>query len=162
MHPRYLVAIDPGLSGTGWALWDRNVLHTVGTLYPGRDDETWDEAGRILASRLSVALIDLLGTASAELHIEFPMLMESIAGIAANRGGGMLKLAYLVGCITMLPIWTDVHLVTPLQWKGQLPKTIVQDRITATLGAERCEQLNIRSHAWDAVGIGLYALGVGR
>jgi hypothetical protein len=83
----------------------------------------------------------------------------SVKGIAASKGD-TLKLAFLVGCysIALRKRDIDVHLVIPQRWKGQLPKDVVISRVRRELGDELCQQMNIRSHAWDAVGLGLWAI----
>jgi hypothetical protein len=53
----------------------------------------------------------------------------------------------------------DFRLVKPSQWKGQLPKTIVIDRLRRKLGRKQCDDLGIEKDAWDAVGIGMWAQG---
>jgi hypothetical protein len=52
-----------------------------------------------------------------------------------------------------------IVLVKPSEWKGQLPKSVVERRLRVTLGNSVCRDLGIESHAWDAIGIGLWARG---
>lgn len=164
---RTCVSVDPGLGGTGWAIWQDRVLKKVGVVYAIRDEDTWDTHAVEIAVRLENRIHEEINNPlrvreGVSLYVEFPQVMDSVAGIAATRGGGILKLAFLVGCIVSRPIWdaNDTHLVTPMQWKGQLPKEVVINRIKAEMGELTCTRLGIKTHAWDAVGLGLYSLGV--
>lgn len=171
--PTLSVSVDPGLTRMGVALWHspRHVEETFTLI--GGDEEEWDQRSVILARLLEGQVRDHLAWLAdernqvsmfypdhVELLIEFPMLMQSTAGIAANRGGGTLKLAFLVGAICALPVWDSYRIFTPMEWKGQLPKHVVEQRIRKTLGAARCAKLQIVKDEWDAVGIGLHGLGV--
>lgn len=85
--------------------------------------------------------------------------MTNAKGIAA-QAGSVYKLAFLVGYIAhAFDFECEVIVTTPMEWKGQLPKDVIQRRVISRLGAAKCIGLNIRSHAWDAVGLGLWALG---
>lgn len=90
---------------------------------------------------------------------EFPMKMESAAGIAAQKHS-TARLAFLVGAVgaaLTLEVDCDFSVVTPQEWKGQLPKSIVRDRIIQRLG--KGQVAGVKTHAWDAIGIGLWRLG---
>jgi len=159
---RSLYTIDPGLSGTGWARWDVYregvALRECGVLSEPKEfaGEDWWLRAWGLTARLTLAMRPVRGRA----YIEFPQYMGgSVKGIAASKGD-TLKLAFLVGCysIALRKRDIDVHLVIPQRWKGQLPKDVVISRVRRELGDELCQQMNIRSHAWDAVGLGLWAI----
>lgn len=152
-----MFSIDPGLSGTGWATWNGRTLLRVGVTYaPG---DVADTVGK--AEALTEKLIQEMRpshSAFAHTYIEMPQHMTSIKGIAA-QAGSVYKLAFFVGYLAHALNGTRVHLVTPMEWKGQLPKDVVQRRIIRDLGVNTCTRLNIRSHAWDAVGLGMWANG---
>lgn len=64
-------------------------------------------------------------------------------------------IGYLAGRICPIPfIPVEIN-----KWKGQLSKKNVTDRIKNKLTKKVCKTLEIRTHAWDAVGIGLWAKG---
>ena len=83
-------------------------------------------------------------------YIEYPMVMSQQIALSGN----LTKLAWGVGviCGALLPL--KMTLVEVKKWKGQLPKEIVAKRID-----KRLPGLNIESHAYDAIGIGLFMKG---
>jgi hypothetical protein len=169
-----VLAIDPGLSGTGVALVrgsGHGGIEVLGwrVLYNTGSDKTlpWEVRARMLANDLYVFCFDMIDSGKirqydpSRIVSEFPMKMESIAGIAAQKHATM-RLSYLVGTFAMM-LWErekwDLETVTPQEWKGQLPKSIVESRIARALGQRQINELHLKSHAWDAVGIGMWALG---
>lgn len=158
-----LYTIDPGLTGTGWARWMEYrqgfVLDAVGIfhVYPQHTKSPWDIRASSMNSRMLAEMRPIDGRA----YIEFPQYMAgSIAGRTAAQKGDTLKLAYLCGLYaqSLRRRKCSVTLVTPMEWKGQLPKDVVVSRVRRELGEELCMTLKIKSHAWDAVGLGLWAL----
>lgn len=74
------------------------------------------------------------------------------------KTGSLQKLVFLVGVIAgYLPEDWRIILVTPSGWKGQLPKDVVIRRMTARYGTAVVKTLNVKTHAWDALGIGEWA-----
>ena len=161
---RRLIAIDPGLGGTGWALWDRHhqmVPVATGVVRDTAKDDTLANRCWDLKEKLFLALSNADSgwhRASTFVYIEMPQHMQSAAGIAA-QAGAIYKLTFLVGYLAARLHPSTVIVVTPGDWKGQLPKAVVMGRVLNRLGPRVCERLQIKSHAWDAVGIGLWALG---
>ena len=162
IHPIELpmLSIDPGLGGTGWAYWEsRKHPTSVGIVRDTARDDLLTERCYELCGKLWKAIPqhDI-----PTVIIEMPQHMTNRAGIAA-QAGSVYKLAFLVGTISLY--WrmgtsrATVHAIQPGEWKGQLPKDVVKRRIEQRLGRATCRRLNIRSHAYDAVGIGLWALG---
>ena len=156
-------AIDPGLSGTGWAEFKDGKPTRCGVIYPkSQTSDLWEEKAEYIADQLLQDWFQVteLAYRSAlrriHVYIEMPQQMVSARGLAA-QGGAVYKLAFLVGYLARAVHPCRVHAITVNQWKGQLPKDVVERRIIKTLGTERCTQLNIRTHAWDAVGLGLWA-----
>lgn len=162
-RPQCLISLDPGLGGTGWALWQGgDVPHAVGIVRDTAKDESlavrcWELSKKLHTSiRASVNGDPFLS--STAVVIEMPQHMTNARGIAA-QAGAIYKLTFLVGYLSAMMYPCPVTVVTPGEWKGQLPKDVVQRRIQAILGDATCLRLNIKSHAWDAVGIALWALG---
>lgn len=185
-----LLAVDPGINGTGWALWkSRSALgkrlssepDMVGVMRKRFD--SFVGATNWLADELYVATGMARWTCSAHrsavcgcgpkpaiiVTCEFPEFQTSASRSMGWMRGDLQKLTYLVGAIgymTYARLAEKNHpgsLFEPVpvsQWKGQLPKTVVESRIRDTLGNRVCERLDIKTHAWDAVGIGLWRLGV--
>jgi hypothetical protein len=161
-------AIDPGLSGTGWAEFRTpDMPSRVGVIYPNsQSSDLWEEKAEQMGNRLREAMFLIPGhgrsvrrESKTHVYIEMPQQMVSARGLAA-QAGSVYKLAFLVGYLARAVYPCRVHAITVNQWKGQLPKEVVISRVMRDVGAERCRQLNIRTHAWDAVGLGLWAGGV--
>lgn len=179
-----VLAVDPGVAGTGWALW-RSVKK--GQQAPNHPDEvgvltprggTFVEKSNAIADELHV----ITGRArwlcavhrvyfcgcGKQPHVlvacEFPEFQAAAHRMMGWKRGDLQKLTYLVGAVGYMAYGMTVSAVlepVPVsQWKGQLPKAVVTDRIREALGSAACGQLAIKTHAWDAVGIGLWRLGV--
>ena len=95
---------------------------------------------------------------------EMPTYFQAGKGQVAASSGALVKLVFLVGSINQALYETkyiSCHQVTPIQWKGQLPKDVAAKRIMRILGDDipdvPGEPLN--NHVIDAIGIGLYLLG---
>ena len=156
-----LLAIDPGLNGTGWAMWHppRSPAPTAAGVLRKRFDNyvvtaNWlaDELQKVI-NRRKVGMI---------VTCEFPEYQTGATRTMGWMRGDLQKLTYLVGVLSrMVHDQGAVFEPVPVsQWKGQLPKDIVIDRIQHALGARTCTKLGITTHAWDATGIGLWRLGV--
>lgn len=163
MHYKML-SIDPGLSTTGWALFEVNEIMEEGK---------YIESGIILRPRKKCdwmfrlewvvanicAMVELAGI--TKVVIERPQVFMSGKGQAAGNAGSILKLTGLVytiyGSLGLVGIsggkvvkaGVDVMLVGVSKWKGQTPKRITQRRIMKHWRV-LCEDHNEA----DAVGIG--------
>lgn len=96
------------------------------------------------------------------VYVEWPTFFDSGVGHAVARRGDLGKLTFGAGYICGALgecFGCQTVPVTVNEWKGQLPKAVVTERIKHLLGKNKCQRLGITSHAWDAVGIGLYAKG---
>ena len=91
--------------------------------------------------------------------------MEHWGGASAKSAmtwakGDMQKVTVLTGWLAHAfhARNSTVVLVPPSEWKGQLPKDVVQYRVEKRMGKALVKQLGPKSHAWDALGIGYYAM----
>lgn len=169
------LSIDPGISGMGIACWDelswgkRIPPVWVRNIYPKRYrkyPESWE-------TRISVIMFQLDEIFNENypinhVYMEFPEKENSVRGNAAivskvrdgtKEPGDIFKLMYLCGAIGELCRIYDVliTLYLPSEWKGQLSKSIVEDRIKLRIPS--VVELQPVSHSWDAIGIGLNAKG---
>lgn len=157
---RSLLSIDPGLTGTGWALWFNDLRpERIGVIKAGKGE--WWERAQQIADEL-VALCD----ARTRVVAEFTEYHAAATSNMGWRTGDLQRLTFLCGAIagrvyprTYLPITTS-------GWKGQLPKDVAAKRVQHIIGRIACKRLGLPeikrrsdTHAWDAVGIGLWALG---
>lgn len=148
-----MLAIDPGLAGTGWAYFKGRKLKQCGVITPPSSLE-WDQKIPYIVNALWDIATDY---PDKSVVCEMPQHMQSAGGQLSARAGSVIKLAMLVGAIRM-QFGENVELVTPQRWKGQLKKRIVEKRIRSKL-PKTVARLRPRSHSWDAIGIGLWKLG---
>jgi Holliday junction resolvasome RuvABC endonuclease subunit len=166
MKVHHIIGIDPGLTGTGIAHWYESNVYEPRAVEiitpPARCSEDWNLKLRYISERMYSQVFELTNTRDVVVYIEWPHYMQTEKGIAATNKGDIYKLAALIGAIHYA-CWdagANVTLVPVADWKGQLPKNIVEDRIRRILSPEVCLELKFKSHIWDAVGIGLYGQGV--
>lgn len=168
-----LIAIDPGLGSTGWAYWMEmekgraRPPDRFGLVTPRRDDEfsEWWESAEDRADDLWKAIEkDLkMGLVDIEAVCEMPIFFSGTSGgVAAAETNSLQKLCFLVGVYARMLTSHGVRFspVTVRDWKGQLPKTVVAQRIIDRIGSRNCR--GFKKDIWDAVGIGLYVKGVFR
>ncbi len=161
-----MISIDPGVE-VGWALWDKkrwNKLVSpvrVGIIKPRISSGLEKFANwqvRVESTMRQFTAI-LEGTNQIEeAIIEYPQFFGSDAtGQASARKGDLVKLAIACGMIggTAYDRGIKIAWAAVKDWKGQLPKRIVENRIRELLGLG----VTYKDHEWDAVGIGLWSKG---
>lgn len=155
-----LMAIDPGLQGTGVAIWTKQGARpTMATVIRGRG-KTW------------IDRVDHVANEVYELAVEHDVrsviseMMEMHQSPRAQmmwKTGDLQRTIFLIGSIHGMCTGAGgvVHFTVtpPSEWKGQLPKGVTIRRIVKLLGERAVRDLEIQTHAWDAVGIGLWHLG---
>lgn len=156
----HIASIDPGVSGTGVALWSENNWYRlvkpkhVETIYPKRNLPDWTDRMSSIMERLEILLSRFDVT---NLYCEVPQFFgSSVKGQVTAETGDLVKLSAIVGAIAELCRQRRVRLVLVpvIRWKGQISKALVEARIK-----KRLPELEVTSHAIDAVGIGLHAKG---
>lgn len=164
---RHFLTVDPGITGTGWAAWsvaewkDRVPPVEVGVIIPDNAPcNKWHDQGRKIYHRLAAiyARYNCSG-----VYVEWPNFRGGAVGQSVAASGDLGKLYYAASlCLALGLIPGQGGFGEPVpvvQWKGQLPKAVVAERIVKRLGQNVCDQLGIDDHAWDAVGIGMYLKG---
>ena len=127
------------------------------TFYPQRgykEKQDWTDRLRSVMEKLEGMFFQHDIT---EVYCEVPQFFgASIRGQVTADTGDLVKLSAMVGAIAELCRQRRVRLilVPVIQWTGQLPKSVVKARIK-----KRLPDLAVKSHAIDAVGIGLHAKG---
>ncbi len=164
-HPKQkpsiaLVALDPGIV-TGAAVWaDRLDAMPVATatFRSSTQFRNWLLNGQIVANQLKKWLGQYQFQIDCPGFIEEPAFFDTSGGHMVARRGDFCKLAMIAGWeIGILSQFCIVPRLVGIQnWKGQLPKAIVRDRIQNVLG----KSFTGSEHEWDAVGIGLAARGM--
>lgn len=152
-----LLSLDPG-QHTGWALFEHtpNGRVLAVSIQTGKGSD-WIERSMDLCRWLQEFLADRPSVKT--LYCELPMVFDGASGHMAAVEQVPVKLAYLVGGYAgvALSLGRNFHPVSVHQWKGQASKEIVKNRIVAILGKQQCR--GYKKDIWDAVGVGLWALG---
>ena len=144
------ITIDPGSEGTGYAIWtDSWKLWKHGVFEANLP--YWE-------LKCNNIIVELMNTVRyfnvSQAYIEIPAFHQSPGGMTVARSGSLVKLTLLVGRIQQVLSAIEVYPVTVQEWKGQLPKAVVIERIKKII--PNCKAT---THDWDAIGIGLYKSG---
>ncbi len=159
--------IDPGITGTGFAFFPEikcskkknataiNRLFFSGSFTP-KKSSGWQKS----SSEIWSWFAGLIATHNPKLVvIEAPEAwLDSSRGLASIRQGDILKLMYLVGGMAEILKSNSMSLpilVLAREWKGQLPKDVMRQRLAKTLGTSTMQGIN--EHEADAIGMGIAA-----
>jgi len=155
--------VDPGKHGNGIALFKESVLvHATYTGGLGGQVDTLLEpvaptATLIQQFRAMVGLIDTL-------VVEQPQIYDNQHQKGEQRS--LIELAIAAGALIHAAS-EDVQAVLrlqPAQWKGQVNKDVMVERIKGKLSGQETQNVELpkaktlQHNVWDAVGIGLYRL----
>lgn len=154
-----VIFIDPGIGGTGYAVW------SYGEFLSYESGDTLcgpNEYGVINCKDVNVQLEEFKRMIARFrpllIHIEDAAFMPgSVKGQAAAKTGSVVKLAQYIGRLQQIcaDLDCEAELISVMKWKGTLPKKVVWDRIFKVL-----PDLKAKSHALDAIGLGLWKMGV--
>lgn len=152
----WVIAVDPGRN-SGVAKFEDGKLSKVALVH--NED-------------LAVSLDDMVSEAEEGTEVLIIVEVPQVYNVTKSKGNpnDLIKLAMTAGCpITIADLWdAEVLEVKPYEWKGQLPKEVVQQRVERILTIEEkavlerdlrsCES-PVPKHLWhnvyDAIGIGL-------
>lgn len=146
------LAIDPGLSGTGWASFrDKNLIRWGIISQKGKN---FEERSQHILDGFYGEAYELWKNCNGPIFIEWP----SFQTMEAQNTGSIIKLAFLIGRLYDRFHWvlSDPKLIPVIKWKGQLPKAVTQARAEVFFGMK-----GFKSHAADAVAIGQYVIEAG-
>lgn len=152
----YFVCVDPGFNGLGYAIFPNQPVIkkpvTSGVLRCKKSE--LPKMSMELKTKLQDVMYEFLpkqmSKKSVGLIIEYPTIWGgSLLSQTAATKGDISMLCYLIGVLSTLFLGSRVLLITPQEWKGQLPKRIVINRIKKIW--PRLTQ--IRDHEADAIGI---------
>jgi Holliday junction resolvasome RuvABC endonuclease subunit len=157
------LAVDPGLAGTGTAIWGEKPWKDSRALLPWSIGNLYSKSKggfEIRSKSLVDQLIDLMQQFEVtHVYCEMPEFFQSAAGVMVASAGDLQKLTFVVGCYASAAWNHGARFIpiTPTEWKGQVPKDAVIRKIEHIL--PRIHTIDPQSHSWDAIGIGLYAQG---
>ncbi len=152
-----MISIDPGVKTAGVACWEDDELISA-WLSKG---ETWDRT----AFNVLCCLEDHFPKEiilSAHAVIERPQVYRE--EFLKGDPNDLITLALMVGATAGYLI-NEPTLYYPREWKGQVPKDTMIERIKGKLSEEEYRRVDLprakslHHNIWDAVGIGLYQLG---
>lgn len=155
-----MMAIDPGLTGTGVAIWKEKKIPVLADVINSRGALSNDWIDRVSAIAQRVA--DLaMEYQVREIVCEMMEMHQSARAQMMWKAGDFQRTLFLIGAIYGMtePYVVDFTVTPPSEWKGQLPKSVTINRVKKVLGPNVCIRLGIEKHAWDAVGIGLWHQG---
>jgi hypothetical protein len=163
-----LLAVDPGIDRCGLAAFVGDRLVWAG--HEGMPQKaSVDALNRVHATvaHVRAALTSagfVLETSFDEVAIEWPQVY--MPGKSKGDARNLLLLAAIDGALAYATS-AKLRAVRPDEWKGQLPDTVVQGRVSARLDLEEAKVLAAafervpegrRHNVTDAVGIGLWTL----
>lgn len=149
------MSIDPSVKSCGYSIWDNRKLVLFG-IQKGKHPDNWQASGMSIGYELHKLAKNL---DVQETYCEYPGYFSGGGGLVTASSGALVKLAWFVGFLNGLftPELIDFILVPVNEWKGQLPKQVVNQRIKKILGEKACQ--GFEKDIWDAVGIALYKQG---
>lgn len=156
--PQRMISVDPGVGGTGVAVWKGSKLYESATLHSYL--EIWERKAFEIADEFLRRYVEPFKAHT--IVLEKPAFMAGAGGTMVARSGDLVKLCLLTGMLVQAARQkeTEIRLVLPTQWKGQLPKDVTKRRVIEALGYENQTMSAKHSdHAFDAVGIGLWVQG---
>lgn len=162
---KHFVTIDPGLQGTGYAIWfpmedDKTPLEGLLIANGVLKETKGEQINRmiLLATELTSKISEHL--INADIYIEKPQLWTSNSvSMASGSEGDLFALAMLIGVmigILQISGYTNIKLFTANDWKGQMSKSAVLFRILRRMPA----MAGLRDHEADAIGMGLALNGI--
>jgi hypothetical protein len=150
------LCIDPGIN-IGMALFLDEFAEPVCTkLIQAQQSKGWDLNSQVVCFAFKHEVRKLFNNNKCiHAFIEKPQFMESHVGLTAARDDSLFKLICIYG--SMIYILREIgYTVHPIatNWKGQMKKHMVADRI------KRIINMEFPNHIEDAVGIGLWLKGI--
>lgn len=155
-------AIDPGIAGTGYAVLSTAYAHEstsvtlvrAGNIYASNDVIHWPLKAWAIVDELESIVKPYLHRDTCEFVCEFPTYMAGMH--VATAKDSTIKMAFICGMIARIiqpHSRYGLDLIIPTRWKGTMSKELVERR------CRRHVEFDVRSHAIDAIGIGLHHLG---
>jgi hypothetical protein len=144
-----LLSLDPAKARCGWALFQGGVYARGGVWRGSLNGLTWD----VPRSRTVV--------------VEVPQVYA--AASMSSDPNDLVDITFSGGFVARAAGPSVVRLMRPREWKGQVPKDITRERakrrltdreLEAAMADEmRIKPARFRADFWDALGVGLVALG---
>lgn len=164
-----VLAIDPSIAETGWAVFAMGELRGAGLAHlpPSWRLKTRAERCDAMARTIRAGALGVGCQHPGDCVIEMPVVRNILSAGSKGDPNDLILLAVLCGAIAHDQLVSDarVTLVKPEEWKGQTPKDITTERAKSRLSPSEIARVQLPSAAglahnvWDAIGIGLWAIG---
>lgn len=149
-----LMSIDPSINNLGLAVWDLSLgkllMHVL--IHPLKDarndeyDKTYSMLMQLKQWRETYGVNKII--------CEVPDHW-AVAGFEARETGSMVKLAFVCGSIySMRHELEEMRVVKPRDWKGQLPKKVVANRLQESYVKYGIDMTKMNENVMDAIAIG--------
>lgn len=158
-----VITIDPSTHSTGVAFWrvdgftshPRPVKPTATALLTSREKDWKVSTVDIVEQFRRLMMEKRVDQKTCLVYCEQPAYQQGNHHTAAT--GGLVKMAHFCGVLSSVVL--DFRYVGINEWKGNLPKDLVTQRIQEYYGS--CPELwqSWKKDIWDAVGIGLFLFG---
>lgn len=153
-----LMSIDPSVNNLGMAIWDINEKNLLlwKLLHPevGQRRNEFDKS----LSMLNQVKQWIQTYAVNRIIMETPEHWV-VGGFQARETGSMTKLAFVCGMLcSLVNELEEFKVVTPAEWKGQLPKEVVANRLKDHYIPFGVNLTEIDANVADAIEIGHFYL----
>ena len=160
MRLQYTLSMDPGIRGCGIAVWAGGKL--LSAQYVPNPVDKGNDVRAIV--QMAVAVIKEAGNIDV-LVVETPQIYNESA--SKKNDNDILPLVGVDGAVAALlhaQGTRHFHQYLPREWKGQVPKEIMQKRIEGRLTLDETTGIflpcaSLRHNVWDGIGIGLKFVG---
>ena len=144
-----LLAVDPGTHVSGWANFVDARLVACGCWRAGG---LYEMLSKILMAREKFSL-----SFNERTVVERPQVYNQRKW--KGDPNDLVGVALVAGAVAAL--FPPADFVLPHAWKGSAPKDVVEKRVRKTLAPDELQLVAgaKKSDVWDAVGVGLWALG---
>ncbi len=157
----HVMTIDPGVSGTGFAIWDRKawkdqMVASLEKRYFLKPKYCGTISYKNTTKHITM-IKKLCSTYKViSVFVEDAAAMQGAKGKMVSNSGRLVVLAEFIGRFQEMLSREGIRcqLVPVAKWKGNLPKEVVARRVRRIWPG-----CNAKSHAIDAVGIGYYLTG---
>ena len=149
-----LISIDPSINNVGMAIWDltESKLLMWKLVHPviGKRDNEFEKSHSILTQIKQWKQTYGVNRIISEVPEHW-----AVAGFQARETGSIAKLMFVCGMIYSLrDELEEMRLVVPREWKGQLPKKVVANRLKEDYVPYNIDMTALNENVMDAIGIG--------